>query len=327
MLEKNRKREISIINESDFKDIQLHDKQIIKTYLSKTKYLNSEYNFTTLYAWQEAYNIKYAIYNDCLCLVGKVDGKDYCYFPVGDDDKAYESFVDMFKMFRKQEKDFLLVSASERMLNILKQKDLCDCFCLEEKRDFFDYVYKREKLVTLSGKKLHGKRNHFNFFANNYKHELVNITSENEKDCEKLFSSLIMERSESAEEELNATLKILRNREELGMTGKCLYIEGNLSGVILAEQHHGMALIEIAKADLNYRGAAVALFKLFLEQNFVDCEYVNFMEDLGIEGLRKAKMSYSPDMYIEKYSLDMCKDIPLTKKELDLCFERSMLKD
>ena len=232
---------------------------IIKSYLNKTKYLNSEYNFTTLYAWQETYNIRYTIYNDCLCLLGKSNNQECCYFPVGDDDKAYTSFIEIFKMFRRQDKDFLLISASERMINILKQNDICNCFTLDAKREFFDYVYKREKLVSLSGKKLHGKRNHYNYFSNNYSYKLVDITEENIEDCEQKLRSLILARSEDAEEELNATLKILHNRNTLDITGKCLYVEGNLSGVILAEEHHGLALINIAKADLEYRGSAVAL--------------------------------------------------------------------
>lgn len=295
---------------------------IIKSYLNKNKYLNSEYNFTTLYAWQEAHKIKYTIYNDCLCLISSTVGgnHDCCYFPVGEDTKAYETFIEMFNFFRRNKSDFLLISASERMLNIIKAHNLYECFELEPKRDFFDYVYKREKLVTLSGKKLHGKRNHYNFFENNYKYEMVDITDENEKDCEEKFTSLIMDRSTAAENELRATLKILRDRDKLGLVGKCLYVEGTLAGIILAEEHHGMVLIEIAKADVEYRGAAVALFKLFLEDNFTSCEYANLMEDLGIEGLRNAKLSYKPEMFIEKYSLKMCKDVVFSDEQLCNCF-------
>jgi hypothetical protein len=95
-----------------------------------------------------------------------------------------------------------------------------------------------------------------------------------------------------------------------------------LAGVIIAQNHHGTALIHIAKADVEIRGASVALFAYFLRENLTECEYVNFMEDMGIEGLRQMKESYYPEFLIEKFSAT--RPLVKTARILEPVFEPSV---
>jgi hypothetical protein len=63
------------------------------------------------------------------------------------------------------------------------------------------------------------------------------------------------------------------------------------------------AVIHVEKANPEIRGLYAAINKLFLENEFPSVEFVNREEDLGIEGLRQAKLSYKPIKLVEKYTL------------------------
>jgi len=288
-----------------FKKVTMDDKEIINQYLDINKFKNSEYNFTTIMAWQFVYETHYTITDDCMILKGFEDNRAYFYFPLGKPENIKSALHSLMKHCEALDIPLSLINASAEMLDILVDIGMRDLFDLDCRRDAADYVYKREKLVTLSGKKLHGKKNHLNFFNNNYESELVPIDDSNIEACEELLKIEITERSTRPFEELNSTFMALRYRDEFGLIGRALFADGNLAGVILAERHHEFALIQIAKANISYRGASVALFQKFLADNLTDCEYVNFMEDLGLEGLRRAKLSYDPEYLVEKCILHL----------------------
>jgi hypothetical protein len=287
------------------KPITIEDKALFKQYLEINQYENSEYNFTTWTAWQVVYQLKYTIIEDCLCVLGENEGAEYAYFPLGTPENTKKAISALIADFKEREKPFVFMSLSQKMLDLLKEFDMLDLFSQDNRRDFADYVYLREKLIALSGKKLHGKRNHYNYFEQNFSFELKPITDENEGVCRDKLKELIVGRSLNPGEELNATNMVLKYRERLNLESAALYVEGSLAGVILGECHHGTSIIHIAKSDVSYRGVAVALFKLFLEKHLCHCTYVNFMEDLGIEGLRKAKLSYDPAYMVEKSILKL----------------------
>ena len=288
-----------------FKKVTFDDKEMINSYLSINRFKNSEYNFTTIMAWQFVYETTYTIEQNCLLLQGLSEGKAYFYFPLGRRENVKPALQSLMAHCKEAGLPLALVNLSSEMLAILEEIGMLDLFDREERRDAADYIYLHDKLVSLSGKKLHGKKNHLNFFNNNYISQLVPIDDTNIEACEKMLKTEIAERSTRPYEELNATFMALRYRDRLGLVGRALFADGVLVGVILAECHHNMALLQIAKADTSYRGASVALFQMFLSANCHQCQYVNFMEDLGIEGLRRAKLSYDPDHLVEKSILHL----------------------
>ena len=84
--------------------------------------------------------------------------------------------------------------------------------------------------------------------------------------------------------------------------GGVITINGNIAAMSFGERlNRDTALIQIELADDNYRGAYQAINKLFCQNEWNDCKYVNREEDMGIEGLRRAKTSYQPEFMVEKY--------------------------
>ena len=283
-----------------FKNIEASEYGLFKKHIDINKFLNSEYSFSTFFCWQHASRMDYTIIENCICVRGDWQGESYYYFPLGEKNDIQRAIIKLMDYCKSNGKQFILMNMSGQMIEYFEEFGLDKYFIKEARREFFDYVYKREKLITLSGKKLHGKRNHFNYFVANYDYSLEDITPENEDGCREMLKRSIEGRSEDVDGEISITMNAFDNRDEINLISGALMANGKVAGVILTEDFYDMPVIQIAKADTGVRGAPVALFKLFFEKKLTS-EYVNFMDDMGIEGLRQAKMSYAPDFFIEKY--------------------------
>jgi len=290
------------------KPLTLADREHIEKYLNINKYINSEYSFTTWYAWQGLYSHRQAVIENCLCIFGKTPSNaptpnlGFVNFPLGEKEDVKRALLYLINYFGKKGKRLVLMSVSDLMLETLEEIGIADLFEAERERDREDYVCARENFTLLAGKKLHGKRNHYNYFADTYNAELIPITDDLVPECQAMLADVIEDRSRTPDSELNVTCVILKDRDVLGLKGSMLLVDGKPIGVILGEGRGENCIIHIAKADVAYRGASVALFKLFLEQNFTECKHINLMDDMGIEGLRRAKMGWRPE-YLAEYNI------------------------
>ena len=95
---------------------------------------------------------------------------------------------------------------------------------------------------------------------------------------------------------------IIQSYFRLNQKGAAIKVDGNIVAMSFGEKlNDDMALIQVELADENYRGSYQAINKFFCENAWNDLKYVNREEDMGIEGLRKAKMSYNPVELLVKY--------------------------
>lgn len=182
----------------------------------------------------------------------------------------------------------------------------------------WDYVYSRESLSTLKGKKLHGKRNHINKFLSKYPdYEYKKLTPEMVEDCIALYDKWIMEKDEETaktlQTEKRSVLRALNNMEDLGLVGGTIYIDNKLCAFTVGERlHPHMQLIHIEKGDTNYDGIFPMINQQYVLHECSDVELINREEDMGVEGMRKAKRSYQPIKMIEKHLISV-KDLTNVK--------------
>jgi len=295
-------------SELNLKPFALADRTHIEKYLKINDYINSEYSFVTWYGWQGLFSHRHSIVENCLCVFGKTPsrenepGLEFVNFPLGEKNDVKRALLYLLEYFSKKGKRLTLMSVSNLMLNTLEEIDLIDYFTVERERDREDYIVPRENFITLTGKKLHTKRNHYNFFVDNYNAEIIPITESLIPECQTMLSDIIEDRSISPNAELSVTNVLLKQRDALGLKGGVLFADSKAIGVILGECRGDNSIIHIAKADVNYRGASVALFKLFLEGHFATCPHVNLMDDMGIEGLRRSKQGWRPE-YMAEYNI------------------------
>lgn len=170
----------------------------------------------------------------------------------------------------------------------------------------WDYVYERESLATLRGKKLHGKRNHINKFMSKYPDYQYAVLEDNMiKDCIALYEDWSKQKEEKSIElfdERTSVMLALHHRKALGLNGGCLFVKGKLVAFTVGERiSDNMQLIHIEKAKSDIEGAYPMINQQYILHECQDVEYINREEDMGIEGMRKAKRSYQPVKMIEKY--------------------------
>ena len=287
----------------EFKPVTLEAKDEINLYLKQEEILSSELNFTTFYIWQKAYDIQYAVIDGCLVMRFRDNGyPPSLRIPLGNGDKK-SSLKKCADCFIENGFTPRFYGVTEDMIGWVDE-NFHDKFIIEPARDYFDYVYKRDDLVNLSGKKYHGKKNHFNAFIRSYKYDISPIVPKDYDDIMTKYKSWADISDKYLQCEFDSIGNLILNKNKLDIIGAKLKANGELCAFTFGERlNSNTAVVHIEKADTNFKGSYTAINKLFLENYLTDFEYINREEDCGIEGLRKAKTSYHPYKFIEKYSL------------------------
>jgi uncharacterized protein len=292
----------------EFKPIELEDKEIFLKYLGEYNFHTYEYSFLNLYLWRKLCNVEYSIVEGAL-VIKKTEKEKGTYFmqPLGYRSETLKSLVEKLNSVKERCPDmkYLFRDIEEPFLLELKE-NFGDSIKLCEDVNNFDYIYESEKLVTLSGRKLHGKKNHYNQFINSYTPEVRDLKEEGVvKDCMDFMLDWYENKTSEGEHlefELEGTRDVLRNFEYLDACGMAVYVEGKIVGFTIGEKvNKDMAIIHIEKGDANYRGVYAYINKTFAENYLSDVTFINREEDLGIEGLRRAKSSYNPIKLEKKY--------------------------
>lgn len=297
----------------DFKDITIDSKKELQPYFEMVDYEACEYCFTTLFMWQHVYKTGYYIGEDFAVIVGEYEGDSFSILPLAKRDKLPKVIDFVIEYFKKVNKKIYLRGITEEVKEIL-EKDYPSKFEYIEERDLFDYIYDAESLRTLAGRKNVKKRNHINSFLKEYegRYEYKLLGKENFDECLELIQEWTSNKEdndnldEGIDDELLGIKKLFSNYDLVKDTLKIggIFIDNKLEAFTMGELlNPNMALIHIEKANPNIRGLYPYINQYFLINEFNDVEFVNREEDLGIPGLRKAKLSYHPCRFVEKYTV------------------------
>ena len=290
----------------EFRCITANDFERYNKYRAVDMTNASEGVFATVFIWNRYYNLEVAENGEFFFMKFNIKGKNPSYFfPIGKGNlkRAMEELSE-YSSARGERLTLRLVTAE----NAEKLKKICENkFSFAEIRDSFDYVYLTEKMINLPGKKLHSKRNHLNYFFENYDFEYVKVTeplllAECADKAKKWVTSKTKNKNSF---ELGAMERYFEHYFEFNQKGAVIKVDGEIVAMSFGEKlNNDMALIQIELADENYRGAYQAINKLFCENEWKECKYVNREEDMGLEGLRRAKKSYQPEFLVEKFIVE-----------------------
>ncbi len=287
----------------EFRKITLDDREWMSTKFNEDQRQGCEFTFGNNYIWRKIYDVEVTEIYDCAVIKLSSEGKVRYSFPIGGGDK-------------KKALEALLAETKEKQqvlqMNIILEQDKANLeewfpgqFEMTSDRDSFDYIYLTEKLTGLAGKKLHGKRNHIaRFKDNNWSYEPM--TSENKWDCLKMNEQWCDKQqckwNQDMEDEFCAVAEAIENFEALGFVGGVLRIDGEIVAFSIGEPlSDDTFVVHIEKAFSEIQGAYPMINQQFVEHECQSFTYVNREEDTGAEGLRKAKMSYYPEILLEKY--------------------------
>lgn len=286
-----------------WKELQLTDRELIESYYEKEPVRNCEFTFANNYLWKPFYPIFFGVVEDNLVFESGEAGMSVS-FPLGTADlkRTVDALTEWFGQVGRPFKMHLVSPAQFEKLEAAYPGR----FQIEYDRDFADYVYERDKLKNLSGKSLHGKKNHCNKFKKLYPDwRYEPITPENVDACiamaQEWWELNNFGEGGEKEEEIAVTLSALKNMEVLGLSGGMLYAGGRVVAFTVGEPCGAdMFVVHFEKAFADVEGAYSMINQQFVEHEMEGYTYVNREDDAGSEGLRKAKLSYHPVFLMEK---------------------------
>lgn len=288
-----------------FKDITLADKDTITAFTMNSNRRNCDLSFSNLCSWRFLYDTKFAIVDGFLVFKFWAEEQLAYMMPVGTGDLK-TVLRDLIEDAHAEKQHFCMLGVCSCMRDDL-EAILPGQFIFTEDRDYADYIYLRSDLATLKGKKFQAKRNHINRFRNQYPdHEYIPITPDLIQECIELEAEWCKvnhcDQQEGTGNERRALIYALHNFEALGLTGGILRVNGKIVAFTFGMPiNHETFGVHVEKADTNIEGAYAMINNEFANRIPEQYIYINREEDLGIEGLRKAKLSYQPVTILEKY--------------------------
>lgn len=285
-----------------WRNVQLNDKETIDNLICAGNCHNADYSFANLYMWRHEYHPMIAIEGDRL-FVGNPEWDSYAY-PKGHGDLRQAMDL-IFEDAHAKGNKVILHDLTDRMLEEFLPI-YGDKFELTEDRDNADYLYTADKLCNLAGRKLSAKRNHINKFERNGDWEFVRITDDNMDAAKDFVAAFYAEKGDlGLESESIAIAEMFENYHELGFMGGLLYQNGSpvafTAGTLLDNECMD---VHFEKALPHVEGAYTMVNREFARMVVAEhpsVVYFNREEDMGLEGLRKAKLSYYPDVLLMKY--------------------------
>lgn len=297
-----------------FHRVCLEDKPLYDSILMTCPERGCEYSFANLFLWGRQ---EIAFVENCVVFFSHFFGRSVYPYPLGTGDKkaALEAILADSRQRGIPCRITGMTEADRQELEDL----FPGLFSIRPARDSFDYVYTVDALADLKGKKLQKKRNHVNRFRTEHpEYRVEPICCENVARIQHMVNDWYVSRKLSDPEgdyflESLAMAKAFRHYDALNMEGIAL-LEGDrvlavTMGSIMAPD---MMDVHFEKAVEDVPGAyntVNAEFARHIRLKFPEVRFLNREDDMGLEGLRTAKLSYLPDHMIEKYQACLMEDI------------------
>lgn len=276
----------------------LEDRQWIEEILDGVPFMNCEYGFGNMFLWAEIFGTKVGRYKDFLLM----RSADAYLLPIGKTEPS-EAIEYLIERAKSSGEKLEFINVTKQMRELLEEK-FPEKFEFTENRAFADYIYSVQDLTTLGGKKYHKKRNHISNFKKRYYWTFEEINSSNLHECFEMYEVWLKNKNAENDEnydEYSAVKRAFDNFKELDFIGGALRVDGKIEAFTMGEALTDETFCtHIEKANTNIVGAYAAINNEFAGNCLKSYKYVNREEDMGIDGLRKAKLSYYPVILLEK---------------------------
>lgn len=295
-----------------FKPVQLEDRNLLREIIWKYQPQTSEWTFTNLFVWRSHYGFQWSFHRNWLIVLVTAGPQAPFFFqPIGPPSRL-EVIQRCFRWLREEkgEKNPRIERADQRLAEEIKGSKE---YLIEPIRDQFDYVYRSQDLIQLGGRKYHSKRNHINKFLQSYAFTYSPLEEHHLKACLELSGQWC--ELHRCEEDLNllgewgAVQEALTHFSHLAFQGGVILIENRVEAFTLGERlNRETGVVHIEKANPQIPGLYPLINQLFCEKNWADASLINREQDLGEPGLRRAKLSYFPDHWVEKFRIRLAEN-------------------
>lgn len=286
----------------NFEHVCLKHQEAYRTALAACPEVTSDYAFANLYGWAEHYGMQWRIAHD-LVWIKQTIPQEVMWAPVVDWNKVDWAAMPCLAGPAR------FTRVPEALLGIWRQA-FGDRVRATEARDHFDYVYSVPELVELNGNKFQKKKNLLHQFEKSNIFEYTPMQAdcvEEVLDMQAEWHGWQEHPSEALVAENQAISRVLKNFDRLGnLVGGTIRIGGKVVAYTVGESlNKDTMVIHFEKGDTRFKGIYQAINKHFLEAQEDRFALVNREQDLGDEGLRKAKLSYNPVQFMQKYDVEL----------------------
>lgn len=296
----------------EFKKIEVNSIQEMLPFYAMRHNMTCDSVFLESYVWKDYYNVRYAIWeNKALLWLMENEGRCFSAMPLCREEDLTGAFAAIEEYFNEELGYPLVINLADeyavKYLNLPEDK-----YLVEEQVDSRDYLYNGDAMRSLAGKKLHKKKNRVNAFKREYegRYEYRRLCCSDSHDVWVFLDRWRQQKGEEVEEHLDYEVKgihdILKNCSEFSIHMGGVYIDGQMEAFTIGSYNpvEHMAVIHIEKANPEINGLYQFINQQFLIEEFPEAEWVNREDDMGLEGLRKAKMTYYPADYARKYLVE-----------------------
>lgn len=266
----------------------------------------SEYTFTNLYVWQTTHPVQISQLHSSLLVLRFNSAENHMMYlpPIGN--APLQTIITSLHECRKNAIPITLYGLSFEQANALKQIGIE----IVELRDNWDYLYSASDLINLPGEKYYSKRKNINKCLENHTPQYSSITPAVISQCLQMQTSWCNLRQcdliPGLAAENYAVKETFLHYDELNLMGGAIFIDDRVEAFTIAEQlNDNTAVIHFEKANPHITGLYQVINQWFCSKALSEFTYVNREQDLGIPGLRRAKMSYHPVGFIKKYQVTL----------------------
>jgi hypothetical protein len=297
----------------EFIPVRLEDREPIQARLDAYRPETSELSFTNLFLWQEHYGIQWSVLGEWLLILCTAGGpRCHALPPVGPPRRAEvcRELLEYLRAERKAEDPQIERADARLSQELAGHPD----FAIEPVRDHFDYLYLRKELAELAGKKYHGKRNHIAQFERRHTWRYESLDAGRAAACRELARHWCQikrcEEDQGLSGESRAVETALLHIGSLDLRCGSILLDGRVAAFCLGEMlTPDTAVVHIEKADPDIPGLYPLINREFCRRAIPDAVFVNREQDLGEEGLRRAKLSYHPERLVEKFRIRLSRGI------------------
>lgn len=272
-----------------------------------------EFSFANLYLWGKQ---NYRISEDSLLIMAQFGQRTVYPFPIGKGDKV-RAVREIMRDADARGLVFRMSGISPEAKEML-EREFPSTFRFHTDDGSYDYVYAIDDLAELRGKKYHSKKNHVNRFIEEHEGYAVEEIGEDNLDSVRGFVQewyrKRLERDPDGDYTMETVAldRAIRHYSELGLIGIALVWDGRIVAITMGNRMTADTVdVNFEKADAEVNGAYAAInyeFARYIREKYPDVRFLDREEDMGIEGLRKAKESYRPYRKVKKYWATLIED-------------------
>jgi hypothetical protein len=300
-------------------------KALFDSHVSACDFLVADLSFSNNFMWLSRMSGFYQIIDDCFCLFSLNGNQLGMLLPpigaAGNQARALRTCIEIMDSYNHHAGDSRVDYVSPEFARLLeldgdgRSPHLDDGAWLLEPA-FPDYIYRTADLIELRGNSYKTKRSEINQFCRAHpNHRIEPLHRRHWDGMRELLSQWMRARLEglhgtavadfiaSVELERQGIERALAHYDALGLSGLCLIVDNRIEGFTFGERiSRNMASVLVEKTNFAIPGAAQYLFREYA-RTYADCDYINVGDDLGLENLRRVKMSYRPVLFGEKFTL------------------------